>query len=92
MEVASLAPSNTAHRAIKDDLYVDNLLTGAESSDECFQLNKDVSDTLVSCCLPLRKWCTSSSEVLSKLPNSRTDPNHVLQLSEQDAVSTLGIM
>uniref|UniRef100_A0A2S2N7B6 Integrase catalytic domain-containing protein n=1 Tax=Schizaphis graminum TaxID=13262 RepID=A0A2S2N7B6_SCHGA len=92
VEVALSAPSEIVQRAIKDDFYVDDLLTGAESSDECFQLYKDVSDTLASHCLPLRKWCTSSSEVLSKLPNSGTDPNHVLQLGEQDAVSTLGIM
>lgn len=92
MEVASSAPNETAQRAIKDDFYVDDLLTGAETSDECFQLYKDVSDTLASNCLPLRKWCKSSSEVLSKLPNSGTDPNYVLQLGEHDAVSTLFVM
>jgi len=81
VEVAFSAPSETAQKAIKDDFYVNDLLTGAESSDECFQLYKDVSDTLASRCLPLKKWCTSSFEVLSKLPNSGTDPNHVLQLS-----------
>lgn len=92
VEVASEAPSKTAQRAIKDDFYVDDLLTGAETSDECYHLYKDVSDTLLSSCLPSRKWCTSSSEVLSKLPNSATDPNHVLQFGEHDGVSTLGIM
>ncbi|CAI6363776.1 unnamed protein product [Macrosiphum euphorbiae] len=34
-----------AFSAIKDDFYVNDLLTCAESSDECFQLYKDVSDT-----------------------------------------------
>jgi len=40
VEVASLGPSETAQRAIKDDFFVNDLLTGAETSDECFQLSK----------------------------------------------------
>lgn len=40
VELASTAPSENAQRVIKDDFYVDDLLTGAESTEEL--LNKRI--------------------------------------------------
>jgi len=44
VELAYTAPGENT--VIRNDFYVDDLLIGAETTEECFQLFKDVSDTL----------------------------------------------
>lgn len=54
-------------------------------------LHKEVSNTLEGAGMPLRKWCTSSKSLINQLPSSQNDPNYLLQLNEDETISTLGI-
>lgn len=91
VELSSTAPSKLSQRAIRNDFYVDDLLSGGESEEECFQLYKEVLETLNSAGMSLRKWCTSSKGLLTQLPTVQDEPNYLLQLNENDTVNTLGI-
>jgi hypothetical protein len=42
--------------------------------------------------MPLRKWCSNSPELLSKIPMQKVDPHYVLMLTDHDTISTLGVM
>ncbi|CAI6373542.1 unnamed protein product [Macrosiphum euphorbiae] len=60
--VASLAEAEKlrfpkAVKAIRRDFYMDDLMTGAETIDECKMLQSQISMFLESAKLPLRKWC-----------------------------------
>lgn len=39
----------------------------------------------------LRKWCTSSQELLKVLSSSKSNLNYVIQLNDNDTIKTLGI-
>ena len=46
-------------RAIKEDFYVDNLLTGANSEDELREIKEALDNHLNNCKLPLRQWASN---------------------------------
>lgn len=91
VELSNSAPSTSSQRAIRYDFYVDDLLSGANTDEECYNLHKEVSNTLDSAGMPLRKWCTSSKSLINQLPSSQNDPNYLLQRNEDETISTLGI-
>jgi hypothetical protein len=86
------ASSIKSQRVIKNDFYVDDLITGGESDEECIQLYQEISDTLKTAGMSLRKWCTSSQTVLNQLPMLPSELNYILPLKEGDTVGTLGVL
>lgn len=91
LHLSDHTPDPMSKRVIKQDFYVDDLLTGADSEEECFQLYIKLSKTLQGAGMPLRKWCSNSSALLSRIPQSQTDPAFLLRLNEEDTISTLGL-
>lgn len=63
-ELLSNASTIMSQRAIVNDFYVDDFLSGGTTDDECYKLFKEVSSTLYSASFPLRKWCTNSKTLL----------------------------
>jgi len=49
-------------------------MTGADTEDDCCQLQRDVSVVLNSAKLPLRKWCSNSELVLRSMSKPVDDP------------------
>lgn len=84
VELSSSAPSARSQRAILEDFYVDDLLSGGNSDKECLQIYEEVSNTLKGAGMHLRKWCTSSQTLLNQLTTSESDPNYMLQLNENE--------
>ncbi|XP_053964351.1 uncharacterized protein LOC128867266 [Anastrepha ludens] len=73
-------------KVIRNDFYVDDLLTGSDSIESLTQIQQEVNIILESAGLKLAKWfsnhtSSSNSESLQKL----------LQLSDTDSTKTLGI-
>ncbi|XP_053959327.1 uncharacterized protein LOC128863902 [Anastrepha ludens] len=73
-------------KVIRNDFYVDDLLTGSDSIESLTQIQQEVNTILESAGLKLAKWfsnhtSSSDSESLQKL----------LQLSDTDSTKTLGI-
>ncbi|XP_025405599.1 uncharacterized protein LOC112679881 [Sipha flava] len=81
----------TAAKAIIEDFYMDDIMTGAETEDECCQLQKDISMIMDSARLPLRKWCSNFEFVRQKLSEHGESPLFALEIGDQDLVKLLGL-
>jgi len=81
----------TASKAILDDLYMDDIMTGSETEEECCQLKEDISMIMASAKLPLRKWCSNSKIVQQKLSEHGESPLFKLGIGDQNLVESLGL-
>uniref|UniRef100_A0A2S2N8W8 Uncharacterized protein n=1 Tax=Schizaphis graminum TaxID=13262 RepID=A0A2S2N8W8_SCHGA len=79
-------------RVIGQDFYVDDLISGAQSELECFKIYNQLQARLGKAGFVLRKWCSNSTTILERIPNAHDDPNFMVALSENDLISTLGLM
>ncbi|XP_060869420.1 uncharacterized protein LOC132944179 [Metopolophium dirhodum] len=80
-----------ASKVIAEDFYMDDLMTGADTEDDCCQLQREVSTVLDSAKLPLRKWCSNSEFVLQNMSKCVNDPLFVLDIGDNDTVKSLGL-
>ena len=73
--------------------YVDDFLTGAESIDEAKELRNELQEKLLGGGSPLRKWSSSSFEVLKDLPPHLLETKDVLELNKEDkSIKALGVV
>ena len=61
-------PTSPAHYHIHNSFYVDDLLAGSDDDESALQLHQDLRQVLAKGGFQLRKWRSSSSAVLSKIP------------------------
>jgi len=80
-----------ASQAIKNDIYMDDLMTGAETEDDCMKLLQEINAILISANLPLRKWCSNSTRVLQHVWRREADPLYTLEIKDGDTVKSLGL-
>ncbi|XP_050065661.1 uncharacterized protein LOC126554646 [Aphis gossypii] len=80
-----------ASKVIAEDFYMDDLMTGADTEEDCCRLQIDVSSVLNSAKLPLRKWCSNSEFVLRNMSKCVDDPLFVLDIGDDDTVKSLGL-
>lgn len=78
-------------RIIQRDFYMDDLMTGADTIEECCQVQQQINMILDSAKLTLRKWCSNSRNVLKHIGNSNTDPLFALQINADDVIKSLGL-
>jgi len=50
------------------NLYIDDLIGGADTEDAAIKLMSDCTEILEEASLPMRKWVSSSKEVMGKIP------------------------
>lgn len=81
-----------AAEAIRKDFYVDDLLTGADSIEECIQLQIDISLILSSAGMNLRKWCSNSAKLVANMTNTNSNEHVMLDLEDNDTTKTLGLV
>jgi hypothetical protein len=82
----------TAAEVIKNDFYVDDLLTGANTANEAIQLYEDVTSLLKSGGFPLRKWRSNNPDILEAIPAALQETQGPCSLPrEEGAVKTLGL-
>ena len=78
-----------AAAVLKEDFYVDDLLTGANTRREAILLRDDLIALLRKGCFPLRKWASNDP---SLIPESSGGPvNTHMSLDPNSTVKTLGI-
>ncbi|XP_050065913.1 uncharacterized protein LOC126554977 [Aphis gossypii] len=80
-----------AANAILRDFYMDDLMTGADSEEECYNLQREINDIFNSAKLPLRKWCSNSPTVLTQMGKREGDPLFTLEIGDNDTVKSLGL-
>lgn len=88
MDEAQTYPA--ASKVVLNDFYVDDLVSGAPTTEEGIQLARDVSSLLKTGCMNLRKWISNDFQVLAALAQDGT-PEESYAIKSDTAVSTLGI-
>jgi len=80
-----------ASEVIKNDIYMNDLMTGAETEEDCTKLQQELNTILNSAKLPLRKWCSNSARVLQHVGKVEADSLYTLEIRDGDTVKTLGL-
>jgi len=80
-----------ASEVIKNDKYMDDLITGAETEDDCTKLLQELNTILLSAKLRLRKWCSNSTEVLQHVEKRETDSLYTFGIKDGYTVKSLGL-
>ena len=81
-----------AFNAVKDNFYVDDGLTGADSVDEAIKLYEQLSDLFGKADFLLRKWNSSESQVLNHVPTDLQDQRSVQDIpGSEEYTKALGI-
>lgn len=80
-----------ASRSILHDFYMDDLMTGADSVEECCKLQKEIKAILDSAKMPLRKWCSNSQAAIEQMDKSEGDPLFTLEIGDGEIVKSLGL-
>lgn len=78
-----------AARKIKEDMYMDDLVTGGESVQEVKQTKQQIQDILANAGFHLRKWNTNKEEVLE--PRERRNIDDVDITNKENSQKTLGL-
>jgi len=79
--------------ALKNDFYVDDCITGADTIPEALQIHKKLNHILLSSGLKLRKWCANSNHLLQGLDKEDIIPTVQFEDAayEDCSIKTLGI-
>ncbi|XP_037928489.1 uncharacterized protein LOC119664075 [Teleopsis dalmanni] len=74
---------------IKDDFYMDDLLTGADTKLDCRNKINTIFKCLSSAGFKLRKWMSNNQSILKNLPIDAE--NKILCIEEDNSIKTLGL-
>lgn len=55
---------------IRQDIYVDNVISGANSTEEAIDTYKEAKDIFQSASMNLRDWMSNDKEIMDKIPES----------------------
>lgn len=77
---------------IKNDFYVDDILTGADTVDEAAQITRDVSEVLRTGQFILRKFYSNDDRILQYVEKSGTSDNDIVIFSENENAKPLGLI
>ncbi|XP_075161769.1 uncharacterized protein LOC142234494 [Haematobia irritans] len=80
-----------ASQIIRENLYVDDVLTGAHTVEDAIKSRKELILALDSAGFQLMKWSSNSHEIIQDLPSEQLLPLNWLDLSEDSSTKTLGI-
>ena len=72
---------------INHSFYVDDLLGGADTVEEATALYRNLSNILEQASFHLRKWRSSSKEVLKKIPSNIQEPLPTQELVDQHSAT-----
>ncbi|XP_066261359.1 uncharacterized protein [Euwallacea similis] len=78
-------------QAIKNDMYVDDLLTGADTLEEAAEIARDISHILNEGCFKLRKFFSNEKNALRYVESSDST-NQTLNFGENEPAKTLGLI
>ena len=92
VEVANRCEDEALGNSIKNDFYVDDYLSGADSIEEAHVKVAKLCDELKNYGFELRKWTSSHHEIIVSLPESlRESANDEKFMDENYRIKTLGL-
>ncbi|XP_038113822.1 uncharacterized protein LOC119767919 [Culex quinquefasciatus] len=82
-----------AAKIVKQDFYVDDLLTGVDDLEEGMQLINEILELMESAGLSLRKWNSNCKQLLWRVPEHLRDGQSILEFDAASyTVKTLGLI
>ena len=76
-------------RIIKEDFYVDDLLTGSDNIKQAQEICSSLLNVLQTGCFKLRKWLSNNPDVLQNI--SQNDVHPILELDSKEQTKTLSL-
>ena len=86
------APDEETRQIIQQSFYMDDLLHGADTIEQCQQQIEKVSKTLEAGCFPLTKWMSNHPDILSNIDPSKQIGSFVDLQKSNNTVKTLGLL
>ncbi|XP_062538203.1 uncharacterized protein LOC134206491 [Armigeres subalbatus] len=77
---------------VKNDFYVDDLLTGANTIEALVEASTQLDGLLKRGGFTLRKWSSNNPSILAHLPESLKEDQTSLELDRSDSIKTLGLL
>lgn len=83
-----------AAKAVNEDVYMDDVITGADTVESVMRLRSELDQMLTSGGFRLRKWASNCSTVLEGIPaeNLAIQDRDGIDLDPDPSVSTLGLI
>lgn len=80
-----------AEKIIKNDFYVDDLISGAEYLEQALKIKKEVVSALNNGGFHLRKWTSNCEEFMKTIPESDREVDISQAMHIDETAKTLGI-
>ncbi|XP_073952862.1 uncharacterized protein [Choristoneura fumiferana] len=84
-------PNSHAAHVMRRDIFVDDILTGADSVAEAQQLKQELIALTGSAGYELRKWSSNSRELLRDLPEEYCELPHSFDTEDKSFIKVLGV-
>lgn len=80
-----------ASKVVKNDMYVDDCMTGADSEDEANVLKEELLQIMAAGGFRLLKWSSNSRHILQQLPTDHIECRAPLNIDDDESVKALGV-
>ena len=85
-------PNPNTVNVILNDIWVDDLLSGADTLEEACVLQDNLIETLNENCLPLRKWSSNEPQLVTRLSKDLQEAGKVYEINDKfHQIKTLGL-
>lgn len=71
---------------------MDDLMTGSDTEEETLLLQQEITAIFNSAKLPLRKWCSNSSALLTHIDKINHDQLYALEIGDDESIKSLGLL
>ncbi|KAI5727702.1 hypothetical protein M8J77_005854 [Diaphorina citri] len=80
-----------ASRAILNETYIDDIVSGAATQEEALQLQQELISLLKRGCFELRKWASNNAALLDNVPHDHREKPLALRDNEEPTFKILGL-
>lgn len=71
---------------------MDDLISGGESIEAVHHIYDQLHSNLLQYGFPLRKWCSSSRQLIDLIPQQQSDRSFLINMSKDGTIGTLGLL
>lgn len=84
-------PNSRASQVIRNNIFVDDILTGSDSIKSAQELKSELIDLMQSAGYELRKWSSNSDQLLQDLPDDHCEQPRQFDNDDKSFIKVLGI-
>ena len=91
-DAAERSPNQLCRDSILESFYVDDLVGGANTEQEAIALYRDITVTLGTIGMGIRKWASNSKRVLEAFPSEYREKKKISFAEQDKNIRTLGLL